>query len=132
MAEDKIIGVPKDDTEKLKKFWQNEFQRCEDLMDERREVWRKARKNYRMPMYAQDDLDGARTKRKKAYVRNPILYTNVTILLANLAANKPFFTATARYKKDDIHAQLRPPVSNITPRLAIFSKSSKAASLIAA
>jgi hypothetical protein len=103
MPED-IIGVPNDDVLKLKRFWKNEFSRCEDMMDERRDIWRKARKSYRMMLYRTDDEYSKR--RKKQYVRNPILYTNVTVLLANLAANKPQFTATSRYKKDDALASM--------------------------
>lgn len=103
MAED-IIGVPSENSLQLKKFWKNEFERCEDMMDERREIWRKARKSYRMMLYRTDDEYNK--KRKRQYVRNPILYTNVTVLLANLAANKPMFTATSRYKKDDAIAAM--------------------------
>lgn len=103
MAED-IIGVPSENSLQLKKFWKNEFERCEDMMDERREIWRKARKSYRMMLYRKDDEYNK--KRKRQYVRNPILYTNVTVLLANLAANKPMFTATSRYKKDDAIASM--------------------------
>lgn len=103
---EEINGVPIADDPKLKTYWRNEFARCEDMMDERRLVWRKARKNYRMGMYAKDEEDGSRSKRKKAYVRNPILYTNVSVLMANLAANKPQVTATARYRKDEITATM--------------------------
>lgn len=103
MSED-IIGVPSENILQLKKFWKNEFERCEDMMDKRREIWRKARKSYRMMLYRTDDEYNK--KRKKQYVRNPILYTNVTVLLANLAANKPMFTATSRYKKDDAIASM--------------------------
>lgn len=103
MAED-IIGVPSENILQLKKFWKNEFERCEDMMDERREVWRKARKSYRMMLYRTDDEYNK--KRKRQYVRNPILYTNVSVLLANLAANKPQFNVTSRYKKDDAIAAM--------------------------
>lgn len=99
MAE--IVGVPIENESQLKKFWNNEFERCEELMDERRNVWRKARKSYRMALYNKDEDDGARKRNKKQFVRNPILYTNVTILVSNLAAQKPVIIAKAKFQKDD-------------------------------